>query len=45
MAYPVEAVDHLLQCREKHAPVLVVLENSFAPVTTRGDVVKSIGKL
>ncbi len=44
MAYPVEPVNNLLQRREKQPAIQVIVENSFAPVTARSDVVKRIRK-
>lgn len=45
MACPVELGDDFFQSLQKHLPVLIVLKNILAPVTARGNMVESIGKL
>ena len=42
ITYPVELGYDLLQRRQKHLPVLVILINVFTPITTRGDVIESV---
>ena len=44
MAKPVELPDRLSKCLQKGLVVLVVLENSFAPVAPRGDVIQGVGE-
>jgi len=45
MTHSIEPVNNLLQRREKRPAILIIVKDGFAPVTTRGDMVKRIGKL
>ena len=44
MACPVELRNDTLQYRQKLMTVLIVFKNIFAPVTARGDMIKSLWK-
>ena len=44
MAKPIELLDRLRQRLQKDSPILVILENGFTPVATRGDVIQGVGE-
>ena len=44
ITHPVELSDHLAQGFEEQLAIFVVLENIFATVTARGDVIESVGE-
>jgi len=44
VAQPMESPNNLCRCAQKYQAILVILENRFAPITSRGHVTKGAGK-